>query len=149
MNAGSFCTRDVATCDPDTTILDTARLMRERHVGDLVVIDRTNGGARPMGVLTDRDLVLAVIAAEADPGALFAADVMSEPLVTAHEGDDLWQLARRMRLNGVRRMPVIDAQGNLVGLVALDDLLTAFSWCFAELAHITGRQHHFEEKNRA
>ncbi|CAM2154028.1 CBS domain-containing protein [Paraburkholderia tropica] len=148
MNACSLCTREVATCGPQTSIVEAAARMRALHAGDLVVVSEEAGARQPVGVLTDRDIVLAVVSPDASPTTLYAGDVMSAPAVLAHGTDDLWMLARRMHLHGVRRLPVVGADGSLVGIVTLDDLLHAAANLLDELRLIAARQQHFEAKRR-
>jgi len=148
MNGAALCTREVATCDPQTSIVEAAARMRERHAGDLVVVREDKGVRVPLGVLTDRDIVLAVVSPDAAAGKLFAGDVMSAPAVVAQGEDDIWLLARRMRLHGVRRLPVVGEDGGLIGIVSLDDLLHAAANLLDELRLIAARQQHFEEKRR-
>ncbi|WP_038796394.1 CBS domain-containing protein, partial [Burkholderia mallei] len=102
----------------------------------------------PVGMLTDRDIVLSLIAKEVDPAALFVGEIMSAPAAVVHEHDSLWTIAQRMRLTGVRRMPVVNADGALVGMVSVDDLLASVAALFDEIASISRRQIHFEEKAR-
>ncbi|MGF6962148.1 CBS domain-containing protein [Paraburkholderia youngii] len=123
--------------------------MREQHVGDLVVVETIGGHSVPVGMLTDRDIVLAIVAKQANPEKIFVNDVMSSPPALVAEGDDLWLAASRMRLNGVRRLPVVDTAGALTGIVTLDDLLEAVAALLSELSLVTDRQPHIEEKNRA
>jgi CBS domain-containing protein len=113
------------------------------------VVVREDEGARvPLGMLTDRDIVLAVVSPGAAPQTLYAGDVMSAPAVSADGTDDIWLLARRMRLHGVRRLPVLGDDGGLIGIVTLDDLLQAAANLLEELRLISIRQSHFEEKRR-
>lgn len=150
MNAGDICTRDVVTCGLNSTVLDACKIMRDRHVGDIVAVEKSvDGKLHPRGLLTDRDIVLAVLAREVDAFGLFVGDVMSSPLVVAYEGEDVWQVVKRMRLHAIRRMPVVSNAGELVGLLSFDDLLDATCVLLAELSLVTGRQPHFEEKQRA
>jgi CBS domain-containing protein len=123
LNTGEVCTRTVTMAFRKTSIVGAARLMRENHVGCLVVVDELDGLRFAVGILTDRDIVTAVIAADLNPNSLFVEDVMSTDLVTAREDDSLLDLVRCMRRKGVRRIPVVGAQGELVGLAALDDVL--------------------------
>ncbi|SAL84649.1 CBS domain-containing protein [Caballeronia choica] len=149
MNAGKICTLDVIVCGTDASALDAARLMRANHVGDLVVIDKANGNRRPVGMVTDRDIVVSVVAKEVDAAGLLVTDIMSSPAITAFEWEDGWRLLRRMRLHGVRRMPVVDDADALIGIVTLDDLLRFSAEFLSELGHVGGRQRFFEEKARA
>ncbi|SDC87982.1 CBS domain-containing protein [Paraburkholderia lycopersici] len=149
MNAFSLCTREVATCGPQTSIVEAAARMRALHAGDLVVVREEAGVRVPVGVLTDRDIVLAVVSRDASPSTLYAGEVMSAPLVLAQGADDFWLLAKRMRLHGVRRLPVVGEDGGLVGIVTLDDLHHAAANLLDELRLIAARQEHFEEKRRS
>ncbi|MBB5424157.1 CBS domain-containing protein [Paraburkholderia atlantica] len=149
MNTGTICTRDVTVCGRQATILEAAQLMREQHVGDIVVVETIGGRSVPVGMLTDRDIVLAIVAKQANPEKIFVNDVMSSPPALVDAGDDLWLAASRMRLNGVRRLPVVDAAGALTGIVSLDDLLEAVAGLLSELALVTDRQPHIEQKTRA
>jgi len=106
-----------------TTLNGAARLMRENHVGCLVVVDEVGGRRIVVGVLTDRDIVTAVVASDLDPSTLNVEDVMTTDLVTAREDDSLIDLMHTMRGKGVRRIPVVGAAGELIGVVTLDDVL--------------------------
>ncbi len=123
LNTGEICTRTVTIAFRKTTLNGAARLMRENHVGCLVVVDEVAGVRAVVGMLTDRDIVTAVVASDLNPGVLCVEDVMSTDLLTAREDDSLIDLIRSMRSKGVRRVPVVGAQGELIGLVALDDVL--------------------------
>jgi CBS domain-containing protein len=149
MNAITLCTREVATCGPHASIVEAAESMRAMHAGDLVVVRDETGVRIPVGMLTDRDIVLAVVSPDVSPENLYVGDVMSAPAVVAHAADDVWLLARRMRLHAVRRLPVVDDDGALVGIVTLDDLLQTAAGLLDELRLIAVRQEHFEEKRRS
>lgn len=123
LNTGEICTRTVTIAFRKTGLNGAARLMRENHVGCLVVVEEVGGIRGVVGMLTDRDIVTAVVASDLDPGVLCVEDVMSTDLLIAREDDSLIDLIRSMRSKGVRRVPVVGAQGELIGLVALDDVL--------------------------
>lgn len=123
LTTGEICTRNVTIAFRKTSVPMAAKLMRENHVGCLVVVDETGDLRTVVGVLTDRDIVTAVVAPGLDPGTLCVEDVMSTDLVTAREDDSLIDLMRSMRLKGVRRIPVIGGRSELIGVVTLDDVL--------------------------
>jgi CBS domain-containing protein len=123
VNAGDICTRDVVFVYRSLPIDDAARLMREHHVGTVVVVDEMAQGRIVAGVLTDRDIVTSIVAKGLDPAVIRVGDAMSTDLVTAREEDSLMDLLSSMRRKGVRRIPVVDAKGGLLGLAALDDVL--------------------------
>ncbi|MDN7425155.1 CBS domain-containing protein [Burkholderia sp. AU16741] len=148
MNAAMLCTRDVAMCSAQMTVVEAAAMMRDAHAGDLVVVREREGRYEPVGMLTDRDIVLAVVGPDAPAGSLFVGDIMSAPVAVADVDDDLWLLAKRMRQHGVRRLPVVGDGGALVGIVSLDDLLRAAAALLDELRLVAARQPYFEEKQR-
>jgi CBS domain-containing protein len=111
----------------DANLVECARLMREHHVGSLIVLDETGRRAHPAGVLTDRDIVVGPLAAGLDAGTLKAAEVMATPLASVRDDDDILDVLARMREHGSRRLAVLDARKQLVGVVSLDDLLDALA----------------------
>lgn len=123
LTAGDICHRHVTVGYPQTSVVAAAQLMREDHVGAIVVVEDTNGRRQVRGLITDRDIVMSVVALGLDPEPLCLEDVMSERLVTANEGDALPQLMRSMREHGVRRVPVVGEQDELMGIISLDDVL--------------------------
>lgn len=123
MLLGEICNRDVVTVDGDAPLREAAGIMREQHVGSVVVVSRDGNVTRPIGVVTDRDLVVAAFAADVDLDAVSIKDVMSADLIVATTGDDLWYTVQRMSDKGVRRLPVTDSAGALQGILALDDLI--------------------------
>jgi len=129
----SLATPIVVTATPDTTSTRAAQLMREYHVGSLVVVDSDSDSGKPVGIVTDRDLVLAVMAEELDPSLFTVGDIMSVDLVTAPAGADLLDATRQLRRHRVRRLIVLDDAGRVVGLASLEDLLEALTSEFSEL----------------
>lgn len=127
LTTGEICTRSVTIAFRTTSVDGAARLMRDNHVGCLVVVDEVEGRRIVVGVLTDRDIVTAVVAPGIDPATLTVDDVMTTDLVTAREEDSLIDLMRSMRRKGVRRIPVVGGQDELIGVVALDDVLNVLS----------------------
>jgi CBS domain-containing protein len=150
MRAGELCRREVVTVHKDDTIVHAARRMREAHVGDVVVVDPANPRV-PVGILTDRDIVVGVVAKDINHiGMLEVGDVLSrDKLVTARESDDLQQALSRMKTHGVRRMPVINMAGQLVGILTFDDLVEHLSRLFAELSRLLSREIKEEQLRRA
>lgn len=107
MLLNEICTPDVVYCSVDSTALAAARLMRERHVGDVVVVDEPNGDQTPIGVVTDRDIVIEVIAKEQDPAKVTVREIMRTPVVVAHATEEVSEAVERMKAHGVRRIPVM------------------------------------------
>lgn len=127
LNAGDICSRIVTVAERDMTLVQAAQLMRDHHVGCLVVVDETGAGRLVVGMLTDRDIVTAVIAQEVDPDTLRVEDVMTADVVSALEEDSVMDLLGLMRRKGLRRIPVTTPERVLQGLVTLDDLLEIFA----------------------
>jgi CBS domain-containing protein len=124
MTAGDICTRVVSIAYPALSIDEAARVMREQHVGSLVVVEEKAPEDRQVvGMLTDRDIVTAVVAGQKDAVALRVADVMSRDVVSAREDDTVLDVLATMRRRSVRRLPVVGANDRLVGVVAVDDVL--------------------------
>jgi CBS domain-containing protein len=119
--------RQVVTVAPETALAQCAKLMRDEHVGSVVVISGDHPDNRPIGIVTDRDIVLEAVASSLDPSAITAGEVMSQSLGTVNEDDDILDALARMREHGVRRLPVLDVSGRLAGIVAVDDLLVALA----------------------
>ncbi|HUN69651.1 MAG TPA: CBS domain-containing protein [Burkholderiales bacterium] len=123
MNAGELCNREVVIAYRNTPLVEAARLMREHHVGSLVVVVDRLSERVPVGILTDRDIVVAVVAKEVDPRTLTAGDVITGELVAVREKDGIPDALRLMREKGVRRVPVLTHSGALAGILTIDDLL--------------------------
>lgn len=123
LTAGDICKRKVTVGYKQTSVVAAAQLMREDHVGSLVVVDDENGSRQVRGLVTDRDIVMAVIATGLDPDPLRLEDIMTERVVTVNEGDSLLDLMRSMREHGVRRVPVVGVLDELMGIVTMDDVL--------------------------
>jgi CBS domain-containing protein len=125
MTAGDLCTRITVTASRSMEMAHAARLMREQHVGCLVVVDDMAVGRVPVGMLTDRDIVTQIFAKGVDPRSLRVEDVMSPEPAVADESETVLDVLAGMRRKGVRRLPVVDARGVLQGILTLDDVLEA------------------------
>lgn len=124
MTVGRICQRLVTGVHRSDGVVRAAQLMRSRHVGYLVVVESLPGGAvRPVGVLTGRDIVVTVIAREVDPRTLCVGDIMTSAPVTVGENDSVEDALQQMRQLGLRRLPVVNHRGELVGVLAADDAL--------------------------
>ncbi|MBW4051792.1 MAG: CBS domain-containing protein [Proteobacteria bacterium] len=136
MDIGKICNRNVITVREADELTLAARLMREKHIGYLIVVKPSlNGTASPVGVITDRDIVVAVVAKEADPRSLKVGDVMTRQPAVVEEGTSVGTALQLMRRIGVRRMPVIGGAGMLVGVLSIDDVLDTLA---GELMDIAG-----------
>jgi CBS domain-containing protein len=141
VNAAEICQRRVITATRDTTLSDAAKLMRQHHVGCLIVVDVTDGQRRPVGVVTDRDLVIEVIANEVPVNTVTVGDIMTFALLKVSESENIMEVAQRMRSRGVRRVPVVtETTGELLGIIAMDDILRLLSEELSLLSAITARE---------
>ncbi|MCA9676969.1 MAG: CBS domain-containing protein [Kofleriaceae bacterium] len=129
MKAGELCTREVVTAWAGESVVDAARRMRDHDVGTVVVVEDVDGVTRPVGLVTDRDLVMRVLA-RGEPLAALLRDVMDPALVTATEDDDVDTVLARLRRRAVRRVPIVDRTGALRGVLSLDDIV---GWISEEL----------------
>jgi CBS domain-containing protein len=146
--AGELCSRDVVTASRSTALNEAARLLRERHVGCLVVVDETAEGRIVAGLLTDRDIVTAVVAKDVSPLMLRVADVMTDEVATIHESASVHDALALMRHRRVRRMPVIATSGMLVGLLSTDDLTRLLAGELQSLAAVLSDQRELEQMVR-
>lgn len=120
MSIGRICVRQVHVADPDESLVQAARRMRETGVGALVVVDAER---RPVGILTDRDLALRCVAEGCDPARTAVGSAMTVPVATALESTPIEDGIARMSGVPARRLVVVDADDHLVGVLALDDVL--------------------------
>ncbi len=148
MPVGELAVRQVVIASRDTPVLDAAKLMRQYHVGDIVVTDERGGKRFPVGIVTDRDLVLEVMAQEVDAGRLSVGDIMSQDLITVRESEGVFQTIQIMRAKGARRAPVLDTEGALVGIISADDFIELLADELAELAKLISREQKREAEVR-
>ena len=149
MSIGEICTRDVIVANRKDSVLDVAKLMRKYHVGDVVIIDQHMDQNFPVGIITDRDIVLELVAREVDIGSVMAEDVMSTDLLIAEENEQLTGLVQQMQSKGVRRVPVINAKGGLIGIISEDDIVEIIGEQLSNLASLVNRGGHREYATRA
>jgi CBS domain-containing protein len=128
-----FATAVIAVVEPETCILVVAQLMRKHHVGALVVVDAEEK-SRAVGIISDRDLVLGLIAEELDPKVFTAGDMMSTNLVTASPDTDAMVAIKLMQEHKVRRLIIADKENRLVGIVTMEDLLQLLANGLSDLA---------------
>lgn len=149
MPIGEICNREVVFARRNEPIGDAARLMREHHVGDLVVIDEKDEQRVPAGVITDRDIVVEVVAKNVDPNKITIGDAMSTRLFTVRESDGIYETIQLMRGKGVRRLPVVNDRGGLVGIVSIDDLLELIADEISAISSLANKQQARERSQRA
>jgi len=149
MKIGEVCRRGAISIANSEGVADAAQLMREHHVGFLIVYRLGDDLRRPIGVLTDRDLVVEVMAKQVDPQALKVDDVMTRTPVIANESDDVSELLKAMRVAGIRRVPVVDVRGALTGVIATDDALDLITTFMCDIAGSIKHEQRVERRVRA
>ena len=150
MEVGDLCTRNVVTIGVHASLVEAAQIMRKDHVGLLVVTEPAADGhdSKVVGVLTDRDIVTAVVAKSADPNTLTVGDVMARNPVMANEAHALGHALRLMRETGVRRVPVVGNRDQLVGVLSLDDVLDALATELGDVSQAIRSGQRFERRTR-
>ncbi|MGH7542633.1 MAG: CBS domain-containing protein [Gemmatimonadota bacterium] len=145
LTVGDLCNREVVRTAEHESIRQAARRMRKHHVGDLVVVDDREV---PIGILTDRDLVVGPLAEGRDVDALTASEVMSRSLVVAAEEEGLDEALHRMRSKAVRRLPVVNSEGDLVGILTVDDVLGVLNEELSKVVRLVMREQLRETADR-
>ena len=140
MQVGEFCNREVVIVDRDTTIMEAAKLMRSHHVGNLVVTEKQQDHQVPVGILTDRDIVVELLAEEIDVEKILVGDAMAFELHQIDEHSGVQDALTMMRDHGIRRLPVVDAKGALVGILTMDDLLELLTEQLTDLVRLVGNE---------
>lgn len=148
MTIGAICKQDVVYVTRDVTVHAASQLMRQYHVGSLVVVDEADGKRVPVGILTDRDIVVEIDAMDLDAKVITTGDIMSPELTSAPESLGVLETIELMRAKGVRRMPIVDADHCLIGIVTIDDLLEVLADELADIAHIVSREPSHERQLR-
>ncbi len=142
MNVGQVSQHNAVTVRATDDLVAAARVMRENHIGYLIVVEPAvqEGEFTPVGVITDRDIVVSVVAREADPRSLCVGDVMTRrPCVVLLE-DSITDALQQMKRIGVRRLPVVGAYGQLAGVLSLDDILTRMAGDMESVAGAIGKE---------
>ena len=149
MTIGTICNREVITVQRDATVLHASVLMRQHHVGDVVVIENRKNKTVPIGIVTDRDIVVELVATELDCNVITVGDIIITKLIVVKDSAGVFEAIQLMVNKGVRRLPVVDDDGGLVGIITLDDLLLLLSKELATLTKLAAKLVAREQKNEA
>jgi CBS domain-containing protein len=141
-------TKNVVTVSATSTIEEASKIMRECHVGDLVVTQKTGNRIRPVGIITDRDIVVSVCAFGVAPWNANVGDIMIAPFVMASIADSMDHILNLMQEHGVKRIPLENAEGDLVGIVSSDDLTRYLASELNVIGKILPRQKEMEARRR-
>lgn len=134
MKVETLAQSKVVTGSPEDSALELADRMQENEVGCLVIEE----DERPVGIVTDRDLTLRVLAEELDPASVSASAIMTENPFCIRDDEMLYDLTELMSERGVRRVPVVNDDGSLVGIITLDDALRHIVDMGSNLANVIG-----------
>jgi CBS domain-containing protein len=149
MKIGSLCNQKIICARKDETVLTAARRMRDHHVGSLVIIEGDDDHCVPAGILTDRDIVVGVIARDSEHlPQLLVGDIMTRKPVIAVSEDEVSEVVKTMRRYGIRRIPVVDTDGCLLGIASLDDIIEHLAEQLSTLAQTVIRQPRAERQSR-
>ena len=148
MFVGEVCNREVVTIDAGASMMEVIGLMRKHHVGDVVVVDESGGRTVPKGIITDRDIVIELLAIEIALDSVSVGDAMSYELMTAREEDGIFETLTRMRDKGIRRMPVVNSEGALKGILTVDDLVELFAEQLSDVVKLICHQQQRERTKR-
>lgn len=148
MNIGFICQRQVITVDHQASVVEAAALMREHHVGALVVVNEASETAQVLGVVTDRDIVISAVANALDITQATVAELASSDVYSVSEAVDISAAIDIMRRAGVRRLLVTDEEQQLIGVVSLDELLDALASEIDGMVEVIRKGLQHEEKQR-
>ena len=146
MLVGEYCNHDVVIIGMTDSVMQAAKLMRQHHVGDVLVVALNNGKRIPLGILTDRDIVVDVLAKYENFNDFSIQDIVTNKLITVYEKDDLMIAIKKMRLNGVRRIAVVNSVGELVGIISVDDILGVITETLMDIGQLFSNESNNEKK---
>ena len=148
MFVGEICNRQVVICQPEDSIQQAVELMRNNHVGDVIVVEHKLNMHFPVGILTDRDIVIEVMAEGVDAKSITVKDVMSSELISVREDDHIIETIEKMRDKGIRRVPVVNRDGGLEGILAVDDTIELVAELLSDLVKLFKHEFKREVKTR-
>lgn len=148
MKIGEFCNRDVIIMNGDESVKTAAELMRRHHVGDVVLVEENEGQRVPIGIVTDRDLVVEVMAVGLETTVLTVQDIVTRSLLMAKEEDSVFDCLEFMKIKGVRRLPVVDEDKSLIGIITMDDITAILAGMLYNVVSLVDRQQRNEIKQR-
>jgi CBS domain-containing protein len=136
MTVDAVCNHNVATIDLDESVVEAAERMRHTHVGDLIVVEQRGAHQIPVGIITDRDIVVGIVAKRVSPESIKGSDAIKTNLVTVHKDNGIEFALGKMRSAGVRRVPVVGDEGELVGVLSIDDVIDHLALQLSRIADI-------------
>ena len=148
MTISEACNREVIIMQRNESVMEAAKLMRRHHVGDIIVVDERNGNRIPVGIVTDRDIIVEIMATELDPKVITVGDIMTPELFTAKKSMELFEAIQFMRSKSIRRLPVVNEADELIGILTLDDVLELLAEEMLNLTKLIKYQQKKETEHR-
>jgi CBS domain-containing protein len=149
MSVGEYCNRDVVVVAKSDSVQEAINLMRQYHVGTVVVAEETGDKPKPVGILTDRDIIIEILAEGVELDTVTIGDVMSFDLVTVNENTTLLDAVSVMKDKGVRRLPVVNDKGGLEGILSVDDVIELLAEELSSIAKLIGKEQGQEQVQRS
>lgn len=148
MPISHICNREIVIAKRGNTVLEATQLMRQHHVGNVLVVDEHGGIKIPVGIVTNRDLVIEIHAHGIDPAEITLGDILAQELAVVKEDTGVFEAIQYMREIGVRRLPVVNGEGAIIGILAMDDLLDLMTEELSMLTKLVRHEPHKEKTNR-
>lgn len=148
MSIKELCSRELVAVGRDDTVSKAAQLMRQNHIGDVLVVEKKQGMTLPIGIVTDRDVVIEIVAPGLDPQVITVGDIMLPTIFTIDENSSVFDAIRLMTSKGVRRLPVVKKDSSLIGIITLDDLLLLMAREFCSFAKLLTKEQQNEAEKR-
>lgn len=148
MSIKELCSRNLVAVGRDDTVYKAAQLMRQNHIGDVLVVEKKQDLVLPIGIVTDRDVVIEIVAPGLDPQVITVGDIMLPSIFTIDEDSSVFDAIRLMTSKGVRRLPVVKKDGGLIGIITLDDLLLLMAREFCSFAKLLTKEQQNEAEKR-
>jgi CBS domain-containing protein len=136
MTVYTICQTNVVSVKPDATVQFVAELMRDKNIGCVVVTENH----KPIGIITDRDIALRATSLCGEPDMAFIESIMTRDIRTIRKDTGIFDAIQEMKSTGVRRMPIVDSSGRLIGLLTVDDLIRLLAREMADIARIIGKE---------
>ena len=148
MNLKKIATRNVVTLAPDATVQEAVKKMREFHVGDIVIVKNVAGKTVPLGILTDRDIVMSTVAFGVAPSSVTVEEIMAPALTAAKTTDSFYHVLNLMKEHGIKRVPLVNPAGTLEGIISSEDIVALLASELTDVVKIKERQHSVEIERR-
>ena len=132
-----FLKTDVVFVDQNIPLIEVAKIMKLRKVGDVIVTKSINQKVKPVGIITDRDLVVGVLADKKSIETMCASDLMAQPITIAYDTDGIYDMIKTMKKEGIGRLPIVDEEGTLLGIITAKKLLQLLAQEFNDLINFS------------